>query len=163
MGKTLVVIAALLVGLTACGGTTAAKNVRQAAPPVNAKAMADYKTCARQMTPLLTKLKDLDSRLGVGMQQADYNTAVGDAKVAYDQITPGAVPADCTSQVWTALESALNRYINADNVWSNCIQDTYCTMDTDATPKMQAAWSKAKASIQTATTNLGFLKVGAQG
>ena len=146
----------LAVTLVSCGGGVG--NTAQVQASASAvKAQAVYAKCNRDMSALLAALSDLDSRLGVGLTQSDYNGKVGDVKVAYDKINVSSLDKACVNDVGVHLENALNSYIEADKKWGNCITNTYCSTDS-ITPDLQAKWADATSEIQAARDGLANLK-----
>jgi hypothetical protein len=109
--------------------------------------------CVSQLGSFVSSLEDLNSRLSVGLNFADYSTRVGDAKVAYDKIPVSQLSADCTNLVGVPAQDALNDYITAYNTWNDCIDKVGCTNDSIKT-QLQADWSKASDSIDQAKAAL---------
>lgn len=118
--------------------------------------MKDYKKCSAVLQPFYTKLHELDSRLNVGLTQADYNTALGEARIPYDDATPkfASVTPACRS-AGHQLELAFNNYIRANTYWGDCIQATSCTVDNT---KLQASWTPAHTLIGKYVTQLEAIK-----
>ena len=98
--------------------------------------------CPETVTSFVDSLRDLDSRLGVGLNFAAYSEKVGDAKVVYDRINVSAISAGCLQQVAVPAESALNEYIDAYNTWNDCITNIDCANDS-ITPGLQSHWADA--------------------
>jgi len=133
----------------------------QAEAEAKAEAQEAQAKCQRQIGSLLRELKGIDSRLDIGMTQPDYNTALGDVSIAYDAIPVGQLDPDCLA-VAAQLEDAFNRYIRANNDWSECIDDLYCDIDTDALPGIRENWSAANRLIAKAEHRLARLGVPGQ-
>ena len=174
-------IAALLLTLSGCGSSDssttksdakaqaqakleerAAEDRAKAAEAAKAKQTAVHKECVDVTEKLATKLSDLDSRLSVGLPFADYGKRVGDARVAYDQLLKsakqrGGISDKCINGVGTPLESAMNQYIDAYNVWNECVQDYDCTFEGDTLKKAQTSWSKATRLIEKASNKVDGL------
>lgn len=72
-------VVVLLAFAAGCGGGSPSK-------PATTPSGVGYADCVEAMTPLLTKLENVDARLDVGMVQADYGNAVGAVAVAYSRI-----------------------------------------------------------------------------
>lgn len=87
-------------------------------------------------------LEDLDSRLNVGLNFANYSERVGDIRVAYDRIGFEDLGAGCIEHVGVHAEDAMNAYIRANNVWNDCISDIDCTNDS-IRADLQAEWADA--------------------
>lgn len=137
--------------LVACGdsGPTAeekreARERREAAQErrerEKAKETAD--TCRRQLGKLLNALTTLNGRLGVGLNYATYFEEVGEANVAYQKIPFKQLSLECMGKVGVPSEKALNRYVDAADIWDECFEDLYC--DNDAVDeKLNREWLKA--------------------
>ncbi|WP_262850391.1 hypothetical protein [Mumia quercus] len=160
------VLAVVLGLLTACSATDA-KDALESSPASTrttatedpwAEELADATTasrsaCAAVFSDLLSTLEELGSRLGVGLRVAEYGTEVGDIRVAYDQAAKEAPTLDdsCLAAVGLKLERALNHYVKANRLWSECATDFDCDMD-DVDPLLQERWRKARAAVDEAAT-----------
>jgi hypothetical protein len=136
----------LMCGLSGCGGGSE--------PAASPDTHAGYADCAETMGPLLDALESIDSRLDVGMAQADYGKAVGDAAVAYGKVDAGELANDCVEHVAIPLEDAYNHYVRANRRWNGCIVGDYCDVQRDALPEMRRHWSAASRLIQDAKDGL---------
>jgi hypothetical protein len=105
------------------------------------------------MVRFVDELQELDSRLDVGLTFAAYGEKVGDASVAYDRIPFKKLDFDCTLEVGVPAEKALNLYIEANNIWNDCVSDIYCSNDS-ITPKLQRKWAQATRKIRQARSAL---------
>lgn len=121
-----------------------------------AKAQAAADRCEGQLSDLLTEVRELDSRLAVGLPYADYSRQVGSIRVAYDQVPFPQLSLDCSGDVGIALEDALNSYVKAGNVWGDCIEDFGCDVD-GIDPQLQEEWTKASGQLSDATSGLRSL------
>jgi hypothetical protein len=165
-------VAAALVILPGCGTKNGSSSSDQPASldsgeameqiQAQAEAKADAQKarakCQRQIGSLQRELKAVNSRLDVGMTQSDYNTALGDVSIAYDDLSVGQLDPDCLG-VAVQLEGAFNRYIKANNEWSDCIDDLYCDLDADALPGLRDHWSAANRLIEKAERRLDRMGV----
>ena len=68
------------------------------------------------MEPFLDALDELNSRLDVGLVNADYGNYVGDISVAYNDIPFRRLPQDCVFNVGVPAENAFNEYIKAQRM-----------------------------------------------
>jgi hypothetical protein len=125
-----------------------------------AEALAAQAECQVQVGPLLDALDEIDARLDVGLVFADYTNAVGDASVEYNKLRPGALQSDCTIKVGIPAQDALNNYREAQNIWSECIQDFGCDIDS-IDPQLQREWREAAQKI--ADARRGLVDVGTPG
>jgi hypothetical protein len=98
------------------------------------------------------------------MQFDDYGRRVGAVQVAYDRLIKDAKARDgisdaCINKVALPLQTALNAYNTAYNVWNKCNQDYNCSIDEgSAEHKIQAAWAKATSRIAKAEAALTALQ-----
>jgi len=110
----------------------------------NAEAAAERRDCAKQLSPLLDELSELNSRLDTGVPYAEYSTSVGDISVVYDDLDLDALGSECVQGAGIPLERAFNAYIAAGNAWDRCIDNEFCDLDFgSAADKMQDKWAKA--------------------
>lgn len=142
----------------------AARARAKAAAERRARQSAVYRECRAVANGLDNRLSELNSRLAVGMAFAEYGDRVGSARVAYDKFirdakARGGVSDACVNRVGVPLESALNAYAAAYDVWNNCINATSCDTSTGAAhDKMQAKWSKAGRLVDKADAALTGLQ-----
>jgi hypothetical protein len=94
-------------------------------------------------------LADLNSRLGVGLNFQSYSDRVGDARVAYDRIEADELDYDCINRVGVPAEKALQLYLDAYNIWNDCVSGYNCSNDS-ITPKLQRKWAAATAKLDKA-------------
>jgi hypothetical protein len=127
-----------------------------AAEEALAEAQALQAECEAALGGLLDTLHEIDSRLGVGIQVEDYTQRVGDARVEYDQVPFRQTDQDCVLEVGVPAEDAINLYIQAGNIWNNCIQNFGCSLD-EVEPKMQRKWSQATRELREADQALRAL------
>lgn len=167
-------VAAALVILPGCGSKSGSSSSDEPASSdsggtleqlqAQAEAKADAQKarakCQAQIGSLQRELKAIDSRLDVGMTQSDYNTALGDVSIAYDDLSVGKLDPDCLG-VAVQLESAFNRYIEANDEWSDCIDDLYCDLDADVLPGLRDHWNAANRLIAKSERQLA--RMGAPG
>ncbi len=141
--NTLIAIAALLVlglGATATVVATAgpsdeerriASEERASAAAKEAEREAEAElaeqkaTCESAVTEFKDAVEAVDSKLNVGLVQNDFNNALGDASVAYDNLDFDAIGSDeyCLSEVAKPLEEAFNIYVRSNTKWNKCNQN----------------------------------------
>jgi hypothetical protein len=108
-----------------------------------------YQSCRNELMPLYNALSSINSRLNVGMTQADLGSAVGEASIAYDRIHIHKLGDGACLASGAKLEDAFNQYTTTSNTWNDCITNLYC--DTDSiTPGMQRKWSLATQDLSRA-------------
>lgn len=124
-------------------------------PPV-----AVPRDCQGLLGDFLTALTQLDSLVSVGqsagLQFEAYSQQVGDVRVTYERIETSSVESDCLTAVQLPAERALNRYVEAYNIWNNCVGNGAC-QDAEVMPKLQAKWAEATSQIDAAETGLATL------
>lgn len=142
----------------------AVKARQEALAKKKAKQTAIYEECRSVAVGLDDKLNNLNSRLGVGMPFAEYGKRVGDASVAYDEAVRkgkarGGVSESCINRVFLPLQTALNAYTKAYNVWNDCNADYNCDINkADANKLIQGSWSRASTSLTKADDGLAALQ-----
>jgi hypothetical protein len=118
-----------------------------------------YDECIEAMGDFRESLKDLEGRLGVGLNYEDYTDRVGDASAIYNQSDFQSGGLDCLTRVGVPLENALEQYTRAYNIWNDCIGDFDCDQDS-IDSDLQRHWSKAGTQILKSDTALEDFKVG---
>ena len=118
--------------------------------------------CATIMSPLVDALRELDSRLGVGLSYARYGDELGDARVVYDRVDADEVDnlGDCLTDVGVPAEKAFNEYVKAANTWGKCFDDFDCSNDS-IRPALQRRWSRASDKVDEAKRGLGEMEAAA--
>lgn len=142
---------------SAASASASASAAASASASQSAEQQAEYDECSAGATDLLDALKDLNSRLGVGLSYADYGEKVGDVQVAYDDSVEAILASseECVAKVGTPLENAVNRYREVHNLWSDCIDDYNCDFSEGAVnDKVQNKWAAATNAIDRAEKNL---------
>jgi hypothetical protein len=141
---------ALLLGiavfaLLGCGGgdaetatkaTTAARDGKRSGPSRPAAA----ERC--RLGPFLHSLDLLEERLAAGLSYEQYFAEVKGAKTVYKAIAVDELELPCLAGVGTPAEKALNKYIEAANVWRACRADVSCGTYT-IEPRLQREWRVA--------------------
>jgi hypothetical protein len=159
---------ALLVGACARGETVGpSPRKTDDSSPVAAKQTVEPpvvvpRDCRGLLGDFLTGLTQLDSLVSAGqsagLQFEAYAGQVGDIRVTYERIETSSVESDCLTAVQLPAERALNRYVEAYNIWSNCLGNG-CT-DAEVMPKLEAKWAEATTQIDAAETGLATLPDG---
>lgn len=166
--KRLLVAAVAVLAVGACGTTNDSDSERpfsigdvfgvgdqsryllqDAAEAAEAQHRADR--CRRQVGPLLRELRSVDAQLAVGMTQTEYDSALDLVSMAYSSLDPEKLGFGCSVAVGVPLEAAFNRYVEANDMWSDCIWDLYSSCTTDSIePDLQVKWEKANRKIELA-------------
>lgn len=167
MKRTVVVMLLALVAapaITACGTSDEEKReqARQEAAEKRAakerkeraRQQAAHDACASTYSDLQDAVREMNSRISVGLTYANYSTEVADVRVAYDTTDFGDEDdIDCLSTVGLPLEQALNQYVKAGNRWDECFEDIYCENDS-IEAELQAHWAKASRFLDRSTSAL---------
>jgi hypothetical protein len=125
-----------------------------------AEAQVAYDECLAGTTVLMDALKDMNSRLSVGLTYQDYGEKVGDVQVAYDASVDGILEtaSSCLGGVGAKLETAVKRYREVQDIWSDCIDDYGCDFsEGPVNDKVQAKWAQATRGIEKAEENLAAI------
>jgi hypothetical protein len=138
-----------------------AKEREEAAAQRRARQSALYKECQAVTGDFDKKLVEMNSLLSVGLSFERYTEKVGSAKVSYDAFikdmkSRGGVSEACLTKVGVPLESGLNGYLSAYQVWQECIDDSSCSFDAGsaALTKVQKKWAKAEKQVTRADSAL---------
>lgn len=115
--------------------------------------------CQSLLGDFLDALTELDSLVTSGLAFEAYSQRVGDIRVTYERIETSSVGSDCLTSVQLPAERALNRYVEAYNIWNNCVGDGACT-EADVMSKLEAKWAEATSNIDAAETGLETLPRG---
>lgn len=151
MARSREVLAGLLaVGFCAlaplgCGGgsattTTSTPTAARAHPPSSKPRVADAGSCG--LGPFVGALDTLQKRLAAGLSYERYYEEVSGARDAYQRIDIEKLSLACLDAAGAPAESALDRYIEAANVWRECRADPSCGTYT-IEPRLQRDWRVA--------------------
>jgi hypothetical protein len=116
-----------------------------------------HAACRAELREFLDALTQLNSELRLGLTFDDYGPAVGDIRVTYDRIEVTNVGPECLAHVALPAEKALNRYVEADNIWKNCEDELSCTEE-QIMPKLRSKWRQATTQIEEAESGLASLR-----
>jgi hypothetical protein len=163
MRKPVPLLLAMSLLLGACSGSAALNppdKKRDGTSPVASKQTEEPpivdRACQALMADFLNALTDLNSQVSGGLAFEEYIQQVGNIRVTYERIHTASVDPACTSAVALPAERALNRYVEAVNIWNNCRGDGGCT-DDHVKPQLQAKWIEAASHIDAAETGLDTL------
>ena len=183
--KTLIIAAGALTAVTllaaGCGGSGGGTGEAQQAPetvtveatteeapeptttepevdPVEFEELANAETCLREIQPIVKRLEELNGQLAINITYQEYRRMLGRVSTAYNGINVGALDAGCLDEAAVPAEKALNSYIQAENTWSDCIDDYNCDLDS-IDPKLQRNWSASTRTIDRASDYLNELEI----
>jgi hypothetical protein len=164
-------IAGLLLGLAlimpSCGGEQTATAGKATADPgagavgkrsrANAEGQTGPARCGKPLGDFLDSIESLDNTLAVGLSYEDYLGAVNDVRSTYAAIPADRLPLGCLVLVGGPAERALNVYIEAANLWGDCLTTASCS-SLAVEPKLQRRWAEAAGLI--AKTQRGMHGLG---
>ena len=106
-------------------------------------------TCESTLSEFKDAVEAVDSKLNVGLVQNDFNNALGDASVAYNQLELDPISTDeyCLSEVARPLEQAFNIYVRSNTKWNKCNQDYGCEVEGKVLNDLQGRWLRASLKI----------------
>jgi hypothetical protein len=169
MNKRSFALLAVTLLLAACArGDSAGPSARNTddSSPVAAKGTGEPpvvtpRDCRGLLGEFLAGLSQLDQLVTAsGLQFEAYSRQVGDIRATYEQIETSNVQTDCLTAVQLPAERALNRYVEAHNIWNNCVTNGGTCNDAEVMPKLQAKWAEATSQIDAAETGLAALPDG---
>jgi hypothetical protein len=168
------------LGASACGGgglseeeiatnrqaitTAIAAEIRKRdAAHLRAKANKRAQSCRSHVAGFVEALRDVDSRLDVGLSYSEYSDAVGDAAVERGRAGQAASAGRACARIASAAESAFALYNGAAQTWNDCvfddpvsIYDFGCTLD-DIELDLQFEWLDATDHVEKAVKRLEAL------
>lgn len=141
--------------LASCGGPTATPvptgptprptaTPRPTPSPTPTPPPTVSQACADELEDMADALDEMDGRLDIGLTFADYGDYLGDISVASNRLDIDALGdegADCLA-VALLLNAAFLEYIEANDIWNDCIQSTSCSTSSIET-KLQGHWAVA--------------------
>lgn len=157
-------IVGILLGLTlilsSCGedGTTAADgpSTTQSASG-NVGATAEPKlagnACRRQLRGFIASMAALRDDLARGLSYEDYLPRVQATRSVYARIRAGELTAPCLLASGGPSERAFNLYIDAANMWGDCLATVTCSTRS-IEPSLQRKWALAARRLAAAEAGL---------
>jgi hypothetical protein len=151
--------------LTACGSeqTAAAGGEKTASSRSESTTSAAHPTapvaakqCGRQLGDFLDSMESLDNALAVGLSYDDYLGGVNHVRATYAGVQADHLPIVCLPRVANPAEQALNVYIDAVNIWGNCLATASCDPES-VEPKLQHRWAKASDFLSSSQSGLRSL------
>lgn len=120
----------------------AAERERKAEEEAQAKEDA-IKLCHAEVDPFVESLSDIDAQLNVGINQADYASAVRDASVKESRVSESDLSTECRS-AFNVASDVLMGYAAVASEWNDCIFSDYCDTDTGVD---YSFWDTAQAEL----------------
>jgi hypothetical protein len=156
--------AALALGLSACGGnsgqanaeakdaTAAGAKTRPAAQKEKDSAPATG-SCAGQVGDFIDSMATLRSNLVAGLSYEDYVAEVESIRGVYHRVPVEKLALECLRAAGTPGENGLNKYIEASNAWTECVESPGCESAT-VEPALQSRWRQASKLLGEAQAGL---------
>ncbi|HEY5709742.1 MAG TPA: hypothetical protein VIS51_10130 [Solirubrobacterales bacterium] len=153
---TLGVLLSLTLVLPACGDESTSRSGQATAAPSGARTASRSAAdagCRAQLRPFLGSMDTLREDLAVGLSYEDYLDELGEVQGAYDRIRVDRLPVGCLLVAAGPGERALNRYIDAANVWGDCLATAAC--ETESIERdLQRRWVLASDLLSSAQSGL---------
>lgn len=118
-----------------------------------AEAQSAYDGVAAETEPLMSALTEVDARLNVGLNYADYAAMIGDVAVAYAGMDIDVLVEFGGLEVGAKLEDAYNKYNRAAQLWNDNLLD-YDSIES----RMQDKWIAARSDLEEAKNLLDELE-----
>jgi hypothetical protein len=118
---------ALALALPGCGGDDAPAGAAetgataQRQPPPSPAAV-----CRSQLGGFLTAMDRLRERLVVGVSYRQYIGELRAVRSYYDRLPVARLQAECLSNAAATAERSFNEYLEAAEVWSDCVEVPGC-------------------------------------
>jgi hypothetical protein len=147
----------LAIGLAGCGGgedetVAAGTGEGKQASAQRAPAGTDPR-CLNQLGGLLGSLDRLRDQLVAGVTYEQYVAELNDVRAAYAKLPLKRLGLDCLSRVGTTAERSLNRYIEAAEIWSECVEVPGC-QSSSIEAKLQRKWRQGSSLLSRAERRL---------
>lgn len=152
---TVVILLSLALALPACGDERAESADRTVSPPGAARAQAPVTNspCRSQLGDFLTSMDALRDRLAVGLNYEDYLREVRALEDVYGRIPVDHLAIGCLTAAGSPGERALNRYLDAANIWGDCLASASCETESLETT-LQRKWALASDLLSSAQQGL---------
>ncbi|MBA3866310.1 MAG: hypothetical protein H0X42_08185 [Solirubrobacterales bacterium] len=171
--------AALALGLSACGGGSSAmagptgtagaatatgtkgESAQAGATgkttPSGSRSTASTGACASQLGELLDAMATLRTNLVAGLSYEQYVGELEAIRGAYHGIPSDEIALGCLKAAGTPAEKTLNKYIEASNYWTACVEETGCEAVTIEST-LQTEWRQASKLLSGAQQGLQRLE-----
>ncbi|HEX3735682.1 MAG TPA: hypothetical protein VHU86_11095 [Solirubrobacterales bacterium] len=151
----LVLIGAMALTLSACGGDSPTTSAGSAAakPKQQAKRAATGEGCPGQLNGFLGSMSTLRRRLAVGVTYDEYVKEMTEVRAAYDDVPVEQMGLGCLTGAGSPGERALNEYIDAANAWGECLAKAGCDAAT-IEARLRSEWRVASHFLSLAEQEL---------
>lgn len=155
----IVLAAALLAALSACGGA----NDKDTTPTVTVDKAAE---CTELLAPLKDSVQELDSRFRTGLDMDEFDERAGDVQVEVDKVAgqeAEKITAEC-GDAYSSLAGVTDAAKSVKNAWAACqsgsefVDLMTCDSSTDLLgidPDAGASFSTALSRAETQLSNVG--------
>jgi hypothetical protein len=150
-----VLIGAIALTLSACGGEGSTTSAGSATPKPKqqAKSSATGEGCPGQVDGFLDSMNTLRRRLATGVTYDEYVKEMTEVRAAYDDVPVGRLALGCLTGAGSPGERALNEYIAAANAWGDCLAKAGCDAATIES-RLRSEWQVASHFLSAAQAAL---------
>jgi len=153
------------LGLSACGGGSGATAEVKAGASgsttqptgTGRKIAPPDPTCADQLGGFVAAMAKLRTDLVAGLSYEDYVAEVESIRGAYHRVPVDALDLECLRAAGTPGEQGLNKYIEASNAWTECVETPGCE-SASVEPALQSRWREASKLLSEAQRGLKDLE-----
>ena len=160
--------AVLALGLSACGSNSSAATAESSLGAENVTAIGSGKkgadqggkqgapepaTCSDQLGGFIDSMAALRTDLVTGLSYEDYVARVQSIRGDYHQVPVKKLALTCLRAAGTPAERGLNKYIEAGNAWTECVETPGCE-SASVEPALQSRWRQASKRLSEAEEGL---------
>lgn len=158
----LAVALAAALGLSACGGGSPAATANAESPAAStakpssrpeAVPASGAGTCASQVGAFINAMDTLRTNLVAGLSYEQYVGEVEAIRGTYHRIPAERLALGCLKAAGTPGENGLNKYIEASNAWTDCVEARGCEA-ASIEPALQSRWRQASKLLSEAQRGL---------
>jgi hypothetical protein len=138
-----------LSGLMFVACTSGSSAVNQGSPGTSGSTSARptlAPACVTGLGDLYTAMTAIDDHIAGGMTLAAYSQAVASAALALNRVSSDQLDSHCVGHGYTPLKTAFGIYADASGTWTNCAQQTGCSMS-DIESGLDQQWLQAHEQI----------------
>jgi hypothetical protein len=110
-------------------------------------------TCSKQVGEFLGAMETLRTDLVAGLSYEDYVAEVEKIRGAYHRVPVAKLELECLRAAGTPAENGLNKYIEANNAWTECVETPGCE-SAAVEPALQSRWRQASKLLSEAEEGL---------
>lgn len=135
-------LATLLLALSGCGGDSSqAPETDTTATSVQQRQLTPQQRCRRQLGGFLTAMDRLRERLVVGVSYEQYIGELKAVRSYYRDMPVDRLEVPCLTGAATLAEQSFNRYLQASDVWGDCVEISGC-QSISIEGKLQRQWRR---------------------